>query len=598
MARNKFDIDEELESKFNIHHFIRLVGYIRPFLVPIIITVLLMLIASAAALTGPYLMKVAIDDKIPGGDIKGLIEISSLFLFLLIVSGVCLLFRIRMMTHVGQSVIKNIRYDLFTHLQKLPFNYYDSRPHGKILVRVVNYVNSLSDLLSNGMINLVTDLFSLFVIVVFMLLIDVHLTLVSLAGLPVLIAITMILKNMNREAWQAVSRKQSNLNAYIHESITGVKVIQSFAREEENHRIFKKLQMEYRKKWMKAVAINFALWPFIENISVLVVSLVYMVGISWLDKGITVGILVAFIGYIWRFWQPIQNIGNFYNQIVIAAAYLERIFETMDEDVLVKDRPDAPEMPLIRGNVEFSHIDFAYESGQPVLRDISFTVNQGESIALVGPTGAGKTTVVNLLSRFYETETGRILIDGMEIKSSTLKSLRKQMGIMLQDTFLFSGTIMDNIRYSRLDATDEQVMEAAKGVCAHDFIIKMRDGYQTQINERGTRLSAGQKQLISFARSLLADPRILILDEATSSIDTQTEMALQKGLARLLAGRTSFIIAHRLSTIKNSDRIFYIDHGKIIEEGNHQELIGRKGAYYKLYQSQYSFLGSSAKIKK
>jgi ATP-binding cassette, subfamily B, multidrug efflux pump len=590
MARNKYDIDEDLETKLNFSHLMRLAGYIKPFMFKITVTVILMLVASAATLALPYLTKIAIDTFIPSGNVKGLIVLSVVLLGFLFISGVCLKFRIRTMSDVGNSIISEIRYDIFLNLQRLPFSYYDSRPHGKILVRVVNYVNALSDLLSNGLINLVTDLFSLVVTVAFMLAIDVRLTLVSMIGIPVLMGITIILKNMQRKAWQDVSVKQANMNAYIHESITGVKVTQSFAREAENHRIFKKLQTEYRSTWMRAVAINFANWPMIEIISVLVVSSIYVIGIGWIEKGITVGVLVAFVGYIWRFWMPIQNIGNFYNQLIIAASYLERIFEVIDEKPNVKDREGALPMKQIEGDIKFDKVSFAYEKGQPVISDISFKVSKGESIALVGPTGAGKTTIVNLLSRFYETEDGNILIDDTEIKSSTLKSLRSQMGIMLQDSFLFSGTILENIRYSRLDASDEQVIKAAKDVCAHDFIMKMKDGYQTAVNERGTRLSSGQRQLISFARALLADPRILILDEATSSIDTQTEMALQEGLERLLKGRTSFIIAHRLSTIKNSSRIFYLEHGRIIEEGNHAELMDKKGLYYKLYRTQFSFL--------
>ncbi|MCX7773382.1 MAG: ABC transporter ATP-binding protein/permease, partial [Clostridia bacterium] len=388
----------------------------------------------------------------------------------------------------------------------------------------------------------------------------------------------------------ALSRKQANMNAYIHESICGIKVTQSFAREDENYQIFQKLGVEYKKTWMAFVRAIFLLWPMIDNISVLGVSLVYLVGISMIGKGVTVGILVAFVGYIWRFWTPIMNLGNFYNALINSMAYLERIFETIDEVPRVDNLPGAAAMAPIEGRVEFSEVTFSYDEGPVVLKKVSFTVEKGQTIALVGPTGAGKTTIVNLLTRFYNVGEGKVLIDGTDISTVTLDSLRKQMGIMLQDTFLFSGTIMDNIRYSRLDATDEEVIAAAKAVRAHDFIETLKDGYQTEVNERGTRLSVGQRQLISFARSLLADPRILILDEATSSIDTKTELALQQGLEKLLEGRTSFVIAHRLSTIKNASRILYIDKGYIVEAGTHEELIARKGAYYQLYMSQYQFL--------
>lgn len=304
----------------------------------------------------------------------------------------------------------------------------------------------------------------------------------------------------------------------------------------------------------------------------------------------TVGKLIAFTAYIGRFWSPINTLAGFYNSLLTAISYLERIFETIDEPVLVKDAPNAVPMPLIHGDVKFCDVTFGYEKGQRILDHIHFHVNPGETYAIVGPTGAGKSTIVNLISRFYNVGSGQILIDGIDISSVTIQSLRSQMGVMMQDSFIFSGTIMDNIRYGNREASDEQVIEAAKTVCAHDFISQMEDGYYTEVNERGSRLSAGQRQLISFARALLADPKILILDEATSSIDTETELLLQKGLNRLLEGRTSFIIAHRLSTIKNADCILYVDKGSILEHGNHEELLAQKGEYYQLYMSQFDFL--------
>ncbi len=590
MARNKFDVDEELDSPFNIKHFGRLLQYVRPYASKVSITIIIMLIASVANLIGPYLVKIAIDESIPERDINQLIALSGIFLLTLVINGICLKYRIRLMSDVGQSIIRNIRTDIFSQLQKLPFNYYDSRPHGKILVRVVNYVNSLSDLLSNGLINLITDLFSLLVIIAFMLAIDVPLTLVSLVGLPPLILAVFLVKNIQRVRSQAVSRKQSNMNAYIHESICGMKVTQSFAREDENLRIFNELGKEYKSTWMSFVRSVFIMWPIIDNISVFGISLLYTVGISWIDKGVSIGVLTAFVGYIWRFWMPITNIGNFYNSIISAMSYLERIFETIDEEPLVHDLPGARQMPVIRGEVEFRNVSFCYEDGSKILHDVSFKVNEGDTVAIVGPTGAGKTTIINLISRFYDIEDGSVLIDGIDNRKVSLESLRSQMGIMLQDSFIFSGTIMDNIRYSRLGATDMEVIEASKAVRAHDFIMELKNGYNTEVNERGSRLSAGQRQLISFARALLANPRILILDEATSSIDTKTEMALQEGLERLLKGRTSFIIAHRLSTIKNADRIMYIDSGRIIEDGTHDELLCQKGPYWKLYNAQFAFL--------
>ncbi|RXI96266.1 ABC transporter ATP-binding protein [Anaerobacillus alkaliphilus] len=585
MARNKFDIDEELEAPFQLSHFKRLVGYLKPYKKLMIMTVCLMLLASVANLIGPYLIKVAIDEKIPNGDTAGLAMLAGIYLVAIIITGICLKYRIRIMSRIGQSVIQHIRKDLFTKLQKLDFSYYDSRPHGKILVRVVNYVNSLSDLLSNGVINLITDLFSIFVIICFMLMIDVKLTLMAMVGFPILALIVFLIKNAQRRAWQNLSNKQSNMNAYIHESINGIKVTQAFAREHENARIFNEVSGNYRTSWMKAVRIQFLLWPSIENISVLSVSFIYVVGISAIGDGVTVGSLVAFVGYMWMFWMPLANIGNFYNAIINAMAYLERIFETIDEKPTLTDAPNAKTLPVINGRVEFDNVTFGYEREEKTLDQIQFVANPGDTIALVGATGSGKTTIVNLISRFYDVNSGQVKIDDIDIKTVTIPSLRKQMGIMLQDPFIFSGTIMDNIRYGRLDASDEEVIAAAKAVQAHQFISRMEDGYLTEVNERGTRLSTGQRQLISFARVLLADPRILILDEATSSIDTETELALQKGLETLLAGRTSFIIAHRLSTIQKATNIFFIDKGKIIERGTHDELISQRGHYWKLHNS-------------
>lgn len=591
MARNKFDIDEELEAKFDAKQLRRLLGYLKPYKGKVAFTVMLMMVTSLLALLGPYLVKVSIDEMIPSGNIAGLFVLALIYFVILVFNTICMKYRIRTMSYIGQSVIYNIRDDIFRHIQKLPFDYYDSRPHGKILVRVVNYVNSLSDLLSNGIINVITDAFTLVAIIVFLLVLNVKLALVCFTGLPVLVAITLLIKNAQRKAWQKVSRKQSNMNAYIHESICGMKVTQSFAREDENMNIFLGQNSEYRKSWIEAIKIQFLMWPMIDIISVTSVSAIFFAGIHWLGTGgITTGIIIAFTSYVWRFWEPISNLGNFYNSIINAVAYLERIFETIDEKPSVADLPGAVEMPQIKGAVEFKDVVFCYEKDEVILDHVSFSVRPGETVALVGPTGAGKSTIVSLVSRFYDVREGSVMIDGMDVKSVTLESLRKQMGVMLQDTFIFSGTIMDNIKYSRLDATDEEAIAAAKAVCAHDFIMTLPDGYKTEVNERGSRLSVGQRQLISFARALLADPRILILDEATSSIDTKTEMALQAGLQRLLKGRTSFIIAHRLSTIKNADRIMYIDNGRIIEQGTHEELMEKKGAYYKLYTAQYQLL--------
>lgn len=593
MARNKYDVDEILEDKFDVNQLKRLAGYIRPYKKQMLVVLFLMLSASALGMLIPKFFMLVMDVSIPNKDMRSIVFYSVMTMVIALYTCVSLRIKIKLMTQVGQDIVHSIRYDIFEHLQELPFSYYDERPHGKIQVRVVNYVNNLSDLLSNGIINTITDLCNLFFIIAFMLSINVKLTIVCMCGLPVLAVVIVALKKKQRKAWQIQSNKQSNLNAYIAESINGIRVTQSFVREDENSGIFNRLSDGYREAWMRAVKFNFIMGPSVDIISTITTAFIYVLGISWMtnpDSGITVGVLIAFTAYISRFWNPINTLASFYNSLLTAISYLERIFETIDEPVQVKDAEDAVPMPPIKGEVEFKNVTFSYEDGIPILKKVSFKAEQGQTVAIVGPTGAGKTTIVNLLSRFYNVDSGEVLIDGIDISKVTIRSLRKQMGVMMQDSFIFSGTVMDNIRYGNKEVSDEQVIQAARTVCAHDFIMEMENGYYTQINERGSRLSQGQRQLISFARALLADPKILILDEATSSIDTETEILLQKGLNELLKGRTSFIIAHRLSTIKNADFIMYIDAGGIAEMGSHEELISQKGEYYKLYMSQYDFL--------
>ena len=591
MARNKYDVDEVVEQKFDIKQLKRLVDYIRPYKGKMLFVVVLMLSSSGLGMFLPKFLQIEMDKYIPDKDIKSIVMLTALAGVIVLYSVISTRIKIDVTTKVGQDIIHTIREDIFKHLQELPFSYYDERPHGKIQVRVVNYVNNLSDLLSNGIINTITDLCNLIFILIFMFAMSPKLTLICLCGLPVLVIYVVFLKRRQSHAWQVQSNKQSNLNAYIAESINGIRVTQAFVREEKNMDIFNDLSMSYRNAWLKAVYYNFAMGPMVDLISTITTSFIYVVGVSCIinggQSGVTVGVLIAFTAYISRFWAPINTIASFYNSLLTAISYLERIFETIDEPVEVKDAPDATDMPPIKGDVSFENVKFSYEDGVPILKDVSFDVKQGQTIAIVGPTGAGKTTIVNLLSRFYNVDSGKVLIDGIDISKVKIHSLRTQMGVMMQDSFIFSGTIMDNIRYGNKTATDEEVIKAAKTVCAHDFIMEMEDGYNTQVNERGSRLSVGQRQLISFARALLADPAILILDEATSSIDTETEIVLQEGLNNLLKGRTSFIIAHRLSTIKNADTIMYIDKGGIVEAGSHDELLENKGAYYELYMSQY-----------
>lgn len=587
MARNKYDVDEQLETPFDFSHLKRSFVYIKRYRAKMLTALVLSILAAVSGLTGPLITQRALDKTIPQGNIPELVLLALLLFGLTVLNVVLTNIRARIMTVVGQYIIFDIREDLFKHLQELPFTYYDDRPHGKILIRVINYVNSVSDMLSNGIINFVLEILNMLFILVFMLIVDVKLTVVALSGLPIFILIMFALKKYQRKAWQDVSNKSSNMNAYLQENIVGARITQVFTREEENAAIYDELNKRYRRSWMRAVRLSNLVWPVTDNISTLIVVALFIFGLLVFDPAtVTLGTLAAMTGYASRFWQPIMSISNIMNNFINNIAYLERIFETIDEPVTITDKPDAVDIGEIVGNVSFNDVTFGYEEGIDVIKNVSFDCKAGESIALVGPTGAGKSTIVSLISRFYDISKGSITIDGKNISDVTLKSLRSQMGIMLQDSFIFSGTIEDNIRYGRLDATREQIIEAAKAVCADEFISRMDDGYDTEVNERGSKLSGGEKQLISFARTLLSDPKILVLDEATSSVDAKTEALLQQGLARLLQDRTSFIIAHRLSTIRNCDRIMYIDNQGIVESGTHDELMQKHGAYYELYTSQ------------
>ena len=589
MAKNTYKQDEILEEPFDIRHLLRASSYIKKYRRGMILAIVLSGIGGAFGYVAPMIIQRALDIAVPDKNMRLLFSLVAALIAIYVVSVIFTTIRSRIMVDVSQNIIYDIRKDLFEHLQELPFQYYDDRPHGKILIRVVNYVNSVSDMLSNGLINIVLEAFNLLFIIIFMFMVDVQMALVVLCGVPVLAVFMFWIKNKQRKAWQAVSNKNSNLNAYLQENIVGARITQIFAREDENAKIFNGLSKECRRTWNTAVRYSNLVWPGIDTISVFVRAAIFLFGLVIFGQGNkSLGTIVAISSYASYFWQPIMNLGNIFNNFINNIAYLERIFETIDEPVTVKDAEHAIKMPKIRGKVTFDHVTFAYYETKTILKDVSFTVNPGESVALVGPTGAGKSTIVNLISRFYNVNDGKVLIDDQDIADVTIHSLRAQMGIMMQDSFIFSGTIADNIRYGKLDATQEEIEKAGKIVCADPFIREMPKGYETQVRERGSMLSQGQKQLISFARTLLCDPAILILDEATSSIDVQTEKALQTGLNRMLKGRTSFIIAHRLSTIRGCDKIMYIDDGGIAEAGTHEELMKKKGRYYKLYTAQKS----------
>ena len=590
MARNKYDVDETLETKFDMKQIKRLFSYVGRYRKKLIMTIMLMLFSSALGMVIPVLMQRVMDIYIPNHDKKGILLMAALAALIILATAYILRIKIKWTSQIGQGIIHELRRELFIHLEELPFSYYDSRPHGKIQVRIVNYVNNISDLLSNGIVNTITDCCSLFFIVGFMFYYSVPLTLICMCGLPILIAIVLFVKKKQRRGWQLASNKQSNLNAYIAESINGVRVTQAFVREDKNLGIFNNLSGSYRKAWMSVIKYNFMIGPTVQFISILATAAVYWVGIHWIMGGndiISVGALTALTIYISQFWNPINTLASFYNSLLTAISYLERIFETIDEPVNVKDAPGAVEMPPIKGEVEFSHVVFSYEPGVRILNDVNFKATVGDSFAIVGPTGAGKTTMVKLLMRFYDVNKGAIKVDGHDVRNFNRSELHEMFGMVLQDTWLFSGTIMENIRYGRLDATDEEVIAAAKAAHIHNFIMQQPGGYQMVLDEETSNISQGQKQLLTIARAILADNKILILDEATSSVDTRTEMQIQKAMDNLMKGRTSFVIAHRLSTIKDADLILVMKDGDIIEQGNHKELLAANGFYADLYNSQF-----------
>ena len=585
--------DEALERPFDKSMFLRLMGYMAPYKRNVIIALVLMVVAMLCSLGQTFLLSRAVnslDSETPV--VPYMLVIGMLVMG---VAGALLTrYRVKLMDTSGRKALATLREDLFRHIQGLSFSFFDTRSAGKILVRVINDVNSLNDLFTNGIVNVLIECLTLIMLIIIMVAVNWKLTLIGLGVMSVVLVIMLLLKPIMRTRWQNVRKKSSNLNGYLHESLAGMRVTEAFAREEKNQETFVGVSNEIRSSWMAAIRINNGFWPMLEFTGTIGTALVYYFGIVFMKDAVhplDLANLLLILWYLDRFWGPLNTLSSFYNSLLSAMASMERIFEIMDTPTDIPDKENAYDLPPITGRVDFENVTFAYNPEKVILRNVSFTVEPGQTIALVGPTGAGKSTVVNLISRFYDVNDGAVKIDGHDIRDVKLLSLREQMGVMMQDSFIFSGTIMDNIRYGRLEATDEEVIEAAKAVHAHDFIMQMEKGYETEVNERGSSLSVGQRQLISFARALLNDPKILILDEATSSIDTHTEILIQKALDVLLQGRTSFVIAHRLSTIRNADCIMVIQDGHIAEAGTHDELIKHEGGHYKgLCDAQYRFL--------
>ncbi len=588
MSINAIKEDEYIKSVSKKTTLIRLFSYMLAYKGPILAVILIMLATVAISIVNPLLIDQAIDVHIANKDITGLVRLG-LFTAALNITFVLLVkLRMYLMAKVSNNVLLTIRQELYTHIQKLSFNFFDSRPTGKILARIIGDVNSLKDVLSNSVTTLIPDFITICAVVVIMLIINWRLALASLISLPLMMFGLWFIQTRSHKRWQLHRKKSSNLNAFIHEDLSGMRIIQSFTAEEETGETFDQLLKEHRDSFVSAIVLNDAFGSVIDFSWGLGIMSLYFVAIKLLGIGTdNVGTIMAFAMYISMFWRPIMNLSNFYNQLITNIAGAERIFDILDTKPDIIDSSSVKELPEIKGEVVFDHVSFAYDADTKVLNDVSFCIKPGETIALVGPTGAGKTTIVNLISRFYDIQQGNIYIDGHDIKEVSIESLRKQMGIMTQDNFLFSGTVADNIRYGKLDATEEEIIAAAQAVNAHDFIMKMEKGYETELKERGAGLSIGQRQLLAFARTMVSMPKILILDEATSSIDTHTELLVQQGIEALLKGRTSFVIAHRLSTISRADRIFVIDDGGIQEEGSSEELLAKKGIYYNLYMSQF-----------
>lgn len=587
MAYNSYKEDEESVERSKLQTLTRLFSYLLKYKWTIVFVLLLMGYCVAISLINPLIIESAIDDYIGKKDVMGLYKLLGIALALNLLVTFAIKIRMYVMAKMCNSILLTIRQELYTHIQKLGFKFFDSRPTGKILSRIIGDINSLKDILSNCVTTLIPDFVTVVAVVAIMVAKNPKLAAAALISTPIMAFAVSYIQIKAHPRWQKFRKKSSNLNAFLHEDMSGMRVIHGFAAENETEETFDNLIKEHKESFRSAVRMSDFFGSAIDFSWGLGCISLYFVGIVILkDENISVGTFIAFGTYINMFWQPINNLSNFYNQIITNIAGAERIFEILDTEPEIEDGDVVLELPKLEGEVTFENVTFGYDE-KKVLDDVSFKIHAGETIALVGSTGAGKSTIVNLISRFYDTKEGKVLLDGYNVKDVTIESLRKQVGTMTQENFIFSGTVKDNIRYGKLDATDEEIIEAAKAVNAHDFIMNLEKGYDTKLSERGGALSIGQKQLIALARTMVSKPNILILDEATSSIDTNTEIMVQKGIEQLLKGRTSFVIAHRLSTIKKADRIFVVEGGKIVEEGSHEALIDKQGIYYELYMAQF-----------
>lgn len=568
----------------------RLVSFLKPYQVRFVLALLFMVVNSAAAVAGPYLVKVALDSGISAGSLPVLGRVALLYLLVAGVQWLATFVRINLMVRIGQSIIYDLRARLFEHLQDLSMSFYSRYSVGRIITRVINDVSVLRDFLTWAVLAIARDLFTVVGILIAMLALDLRLSLITFTVLPLMVLVTVLFRRRARENYRRVRAAISWVNSVLAENINGVRVVQAFSRQAVNYATFQDVVNQHNLNTNVLAARIAAGFPAAIDLlsSVSTVLVIWLGGAAVLGRSgigvITPGVLVAFILYIDRFFDPIRDLSQRYDSFQSTMAGGERIFALLDTPVEVQDEPHAQELPTIKGELCLENVSFNYsDDPTPVLLDINLSVKPGQTVALVGETGAGKSTLVKLISRFHDPTQGVVRIDGYDLRRVTQSGLRRQMGIVLQDPFLFNGTVRENIRFGRLEASDVEVESAAKAVGAHEFILRLRNGYETSVEEGGVLLSVGQRQLISFARALLADPRILILDEATSSVDTHTERIIQKGLARLLQDRTALVIAHRLSTVVNADLIVVIQDGRIVEQGTHADLLAMGGYYFRLY---------------